>query len=181
MSNITALVLQERSEPNGAISFNDMQGRLSVSYRCTVNGEKGRGSTWSIFDQTGLGGGAFVPVFMLEFGRNNALGVIHTGPKECMSMKKYLGKTSLLGNSRVRKFTATDGKEYIWSHREIGEYEWVCMDVNADIVSYYRRGGTSRAGVKSNNILVVEERCKKVACDFVATLMIMRHILVHNL
>ncbi len=39
-----------------------------------------------------------------------------------------------------------------------------CMDSGADIVAYYRRGGVSRAGVKSSNILVVEERCKKLAC-----------------
>jgi len=179
MSNITAYVLQERNEPNGAISYNDMQNRLSISYRCTLKNDKG--TTWSVFDQTGLGGGAFVPVFMLEFGRDHGLGVIHTGPKECVSMRKFLSKASLLGNTRIRKFKGTDSKEYTWSHREMGEYEWVCMDSGADIVAYYRRGGVSRAGVKSSNILVVEERCKKLACDFVATLMIMRHIVTHEL
>lgn len=95
MSNITAFVLQEKDEPNGAISFNDMQNRLSISYRRTVSNDKG--STWSVFDQTGLGGGAFVPVFMLEFGRDHSLGVIHTGPKECMSIRKYLSKATILG------------------------------------------------------------------------------------
>lgn len=38
------------------------------------------------------------------------------------------------------------------------------MDTGADIVAYYRRGGLSSLGVKSSNILVVEERCKKIAC-----------------
>ena len=34
-----------------------------------------------------------------------------------------------VSSTRIRKFKGTDGKEYTWSHREMGEYEWVVSTV----------------------------------------------------
>ncbi len=34
-----------------------------------------------------------------------------------------------VSSTRIRKFKATDGKEYTWSNREVGEYEWVVSAV----------------------------------------------------
>ncbi|KAF8625305.1 hypothetical protein AX15_005437 [Amanita polypyramis BW_CC] len=162
MPQPAALILQERTDPAGTIFFTDVQNRLSVSCRCTSDDEKGL--TWSVFDQTGVVGLAFVPIYMLEFGPDKSLGVVRFGPKESMPMKKYLARTSILASSRTRKFISRDKKEYSWHHRGSDEYEWICLDSYGDMVAYYRHGSTNPSGIKLPNILLLEEKAKSIGC-----------------
>ncbi|KAF8634278.1 hypothetical protein AX17_004234 [Amanita inopinata Kibby_2008] len=175
-SQSVALLLEDKTGQLTGSEFVDKYNRLSLSYRCTSQDENR--VTYSVFDQTNGILVAFVPIFMLEFGADNSLGVIHFGPKESLQMKKYLTKPSILAGTRTRKFTSRDGNEYTWQYRNSDDFEWTCSNSSGELAAYYRRGGPNR---NPSNMLIVEDKYKDSASELLATLMIMRHIVAHSL
>ena len=79
------------------------------------------------------------PVAALDYGPHNALGSVTFSPTNVIPMKKYLTKTGWVPSKICdgdcfdtspplshgsRKFTASDGQEYIWSYRQQVDQEW---------------------------------------------------------
>ncbi|KAA1479400.1 hypothetical protein DENSPDRAFT_145282 [Dentipellis sp. KUC8613] len=123
------------------------------------------------------------PAVVLDFGPNGALGTIwfpRTGTS--VPMPQYLRKVSMFGGSLFRKFKASDGKEYKWSHRIVADQEWTCLNAENYIVAQYNLKAPDRPAFgTSGNVLTVYEAYAHLSVELLATLTIMRHIAQHNL
>ncbi|TFY80160.1 hypothetical protein EWM64_g3853 [Hericium alpestre] len=123
------------------------------------------------------------PAMILDFGPNGALGTVWF-PRKSVSvpMQQYLRKVSLFGGSLFRKFKASDGKEYKWSHRMVAEHEWTCLNADNYVVAQYTLKPPNRPAYgTSGNVLTVYETFAHLSLELLASLTIMRHIAQHNL
>jgi len=124
------------------------------------------------------------PAVVLEFGGNNALGIVHfRQPLTVFSlpMYQYLRKTTIFGGSLSRRFKGSDGQEYRWNYRSVEGQEWSCF-TNDHLVAHYslRRPGVPAFHV-SGNTLTLHESYVHMAIEIFASLTIMRHIAQYNL
>ncbi|TFY66458.1 hypothetical protein EVG20_g4623 [Dentipellis fragilis] len=88
----------------------------------------------------------------------------------------------VLRRSLFRKFKASDGKEYKWSHRIVADQEWTCLNAENYIVAQYNLKAPDRPAFgTSGNVLTVYEAYAHLSVELLATLTIMRHIAQHNL
>lgn len=160
----------------GGSEFTDVNDRMRLVYRCTAQDSTGK--AYIIYDSSVTG----VPSITLDFGSDDSLGTISFGSDRSLPMKKYLTKVSMLGSSKNRKFTGLDGEEYRWKNKS-DEHEWTCYTSQAKIVAYYdlKLSGEPTYGLHSGCCLSVEEEYGHMACEYLASLMIMRHIDAHDL
>ncbi|KAI0246771.1 hypothetical protein BJV78DRAFT_1277097 [Lactifluus subvellereus] len=123
------------------------------------------------------------PVIVLDFGPKGALGTVHfTKGSVSIPMHQYLRKVSLFSGSLFRKFTASDGKEYKWSHHTFAEQEWTCLDAENFLVAHYSLKPPDRPAYgTSGNVLTVYEPFAHLSIELLASLSIMRHIAQNNL
>ncbi|KAI0056655.1 hypothetical protein BV25DRAFT_1549199 [Artomyces pyxidatus] len=123
------------------------------------------------------------PAIVLDFGPRGALGTVHfTKGAVSVPMQQYLRKASLFGGSLFRKFKATDGKEYQWSHRIVAGYEWSCLNSENYVIAQYNLKSPDRPAYgTSGNVLTVYEGYVHLSVEILASLTIMRHIAQNNL
>jgi len=126
------------------------------------------------------------PSVTLEFGLDESLGNIsfqHPNATTTTPMSRYLRKTSLFGGSLSRKFVASDGREYRWSHKSIPGQEWTCVTgaENYLVAHYDLKPADVRAYGTSGHTLIIDEAFCRLTLELVASLTIMRHIAQHNL
>ncbi|KAI0289790.1 hypothetical protein B0F90DRAFT_1791758 [Multifurca ochricompacta] len=123
------------------------------------------------------------PAIILDFGPKGALGTIHfTRSEVSIPMQQYLRKVSLFGGSLFRKFMASDGKEYKWSHHMVAEHEWTCLNAENFLVAHYNLKTPDRPAYgTSGNVLTVYESFAHLSIELLASLAIMRHIAQNSL
>jgi len=169
-------MLEDRSGSLSSSTFTDLYGRMSLLLRCTRRDPDGA-SQYAIYnlDSTQRD----MPVATLEYGAAGALGNITTigpgGSPQTQPMAAFLVEVG--GRSpRHRKFIASDGKEYSWFWRmnTDEDLEWSCVNTSGQTVAWYALG--ERSASSSGCTFGVEEPYPHLAVDFLATLLIMRHI-----
>ncbi|OCH93236.1 hypothetical protein OBBRIDRAFT_790406 [Obba rivulosa] len=182
--------LEDRTGHNASSEFDDVYDRLFLRVATSPEraGMPGT-STVTIYnadrrssrqrDQRPQGKASVV----LEFGHNGGLGRISfVGSSVSMPMNHYLKKTAMFGTSLSRKFRASDGEEYKWTHRSLHNQEWTCMDSKGYIVAHYNLKSPEKPAFNtSGNVLTIYEPYAHLAIEILASLTIMRHIETHNL
>ncbi|KAH9949096.1 hypothetical protein B0H21DRAFT_169546 [Amylocystis lapponica] len=164
--------------------FVDLYNRMRLSFRCTIRDAER--ASYVVYDMTNRGAsrtGILVPLACLNFGANNALGTLKIGDGEYVNMNDYLSKTTALGSSRTRKFVASDGQEYQWTHTLNNDAEWTCLNSRGYHVASYslKPAGEPQYSGSSGCVLTVEESHPHIIGDLLASLLIMRHIAKHNI
>jgi len=170
-------MLEDRSGSLSGSEFVDLYDRMYLRVRCTRRDADGASSygVYNIFSTL-----PDIPVVTLEYGAAGALGNVttigHGGSPRTQTMAAFLVE---IGGPRHRKFVASDGQEYSWSWRTNTRenLEWSCVNASGQTVAWYvlRIPGEQYAN-SSGCMLGVEEPYPHLAVDFLATLLIMRHI-----
>ncbi|KAF8814821.1 hypothetical protein BYT27DRAFT_7205799 [Phlegmacium glaucopus] len=159
--------------------FTDLYDRMKLYYGPVIGYTN---TTYGVFDESPDGTRDDVTPIVLQFGADNSLGTITIGSGNEMAMENYLSRVTIFANSKCRHFVASDGYRYRWRYRYASDQEWACTDSNGEVVSYY---SLKLAGeppyMSSGCMLTVEEDYGHLACEMLATCMIMRHIAAHNL
>ncbi|KAF8883066.1 hypothetical protein CPB84DRAFT_193737 [Gymnopilus junonius] len=175
--------LEDKSGRLSGSDFIDLHDRMKLAYSC-----KDRSSslfTYEIHDTTAGTYDAYnKAVATLTFGSDNALGTItYTRDKIERQMVDYLAQVNDIAGSKLRRFFASDGKEYRWGYRVVPNEEWTCTNSSGTVVSHYnlKVDGEPPYFGSSGCMLSVDEDFGHLACEMLATVMIMRHIDKHNL
>ncbi|KAI0074419.1 hypothetical protein K474DRAFT_60107 [Panus rudis PR-1116 ss-1] len=178
------LILEDQSGDIAGSEFKDIYDRMSFSLRCTRNDPSQ--TVFMICDHTlssaSSRAGLSVPVACLTFGANHALGTVKIGDGSTMDMAVYLSRVGR--NPKARKFVASDGQEYRWTHRPGStEVEYQCVNANGyEVASYTPKPAGEPAYTNSSGCsLTVEESYGTLAGEFLASLTIMRHMVKYNL
>ncbi|PPQ91834.1 hypothetical protein CVT25_000288 [Psilocybe cyanescens] len=186
--------LEDKTGRLDGSEFVDLHDRTRLVYR-----RKSRDATrivYGIFDITlGTYEAFHVPVVTLCFGADNSLGSVcyapgvgviggtREGEEKWMQMAKYLSQVNIFAGSKLRRFFASDGNEYRWGYKLAEGNEWTCTNSSGTIVSHYnlKSPGEPPYYGSSGCMLTVEEDYGHLACEMLATVMIMRHIVAHDL
>ncbi|KAJ3524646.1 hypothetical protein NMY22_g10905 [Coprinellus aureogranulatus] len=175
------LFLEDRSGLLTGSEFVDVHDRIKLSYRRTRHDQ--RGYQYCVFDTTSSRTDALTkPVVVLEFGTKGELGTVTFAlARRTMRMDEYLQKAS--GNSRYRVFVGQDGRQYRWSYQTHEDHEWTCVDSSNQVVAFYnlKPPGEPQYAYSSGCMLTVEEQFGNLACELLATCMMMRHISAYNI
>lgn len=175
--------LEDKTGSLSGSDFVDINDRIRFSYRCTA-----RDTTrvaYIIFNVTS--GHSNTPVAALDFAPDGGWGTVtYTSGSTAgahMAMKKYLAKTSFLGSTKNRKFTASDGNEYEWKWRQGADREWSCTNIQGETIAYYslKVPGEPEYASSSGCTLTVEEAYPHLIVEMLTSLLIMRHIVESNL
>ncbi|KAF6763301.1 hypothetical protein DFP72DRAFT_528821 [Ephemerocybe angulata] len=124
------------------------------------------------------------PVITLAFQPDETLGTISFWKhQKCMPMNQFLRKMSFFGSSLMRKFTASDGREYKWSYRSLEEQEWTCSTADDSylVAHYDLKPPEMPIYDVSGNKLIIYPHFAHITADVLASLVIMRHISQFNL
>ncbi|KAF9050608.1 hypothetical protein BJ165DRAFT_1366943 [Panaeolus papilionaceus] len=180
------IFLEDRSGSLSGSDFIDIHDRMRLIYRRRRRDSSDSQSafTYDIFDATSNCADAFtVPVATLTFGPNNELGTIAFKNSQPMRMDRYLSQVNEIAGSKLRRFFASDGNEYRWGYRVTDDNEWTATNSSGEIVSYYslKSPGEPQYPNSSGCMLSVEESWGHLACEMLATVMIMRHIAKYNM
>ncbi|KAI0829776.1 hypothetical protein BC628DRAFT_1067443 [Trametes gibbosa] len=162
--------------------FVDLHNRMQLRLKQTLN--DAHHAAYVIYDlssrPSGPGrGGLLVPLATLDFP-TNALGTIKIGEGEHVQMSQYLARST--GNTRSRKFRASDGQDYRWTLQANGE--WQCTNARSGyhIATYSMKpAGEPQYAASSGCMLTVEEAYPHLVGELLASLIIMRYIEQHNL
>lgn len=137
--------LEDRTGDLKGSEFVDIYNRLRFSIRCTLRSPEH--TAYMVYDlsttSSSSRGGLLVPIACLDFGVNHGLGTVKIGEKEHVQMSQYLAKISRryfifflsyrwglnsFYSSKARRFIASDGQEYRWTHQAGSDSEWqVCV------------------------------------------------------
>ncbi|KAF5337838.1 hypothetical protein D9611_014811 [Ephemerocybe angulata] len=119
------------------------------------------------------------PVITLDFQPNETLGTISFWKHQnCMPMNQFLRKMSFFGSSLMRKFTASDGREYngATGRSKSG------VDYDSYLVAHYDLKPPEMPIYDvSGNKLIIYPHFAHITADVLASLLIMRHISQFNL
>ncbi|KAF8467991.1 hypothetical protein DFH94DRAFT_638665 [Russula ochroleuca] len=165
-------MLNDRTGSLSGSEFVDLYDRIYLRVCCTHRDSNGA-SEYGMYNM--LARHHEIPVATFQYGAGGALGNItfisSEGSMRTQAMAAFLVE---VGGPRHRKFTASDGREYSWSWRTSTQedLEWSCVNANGHTVAWY--------AVSSGHMFGVEEPYPHLAIDFLATLMIMRHIAARN-
>lgn len=124
------------------------------------------------------------PVITLHFQPDETLGTITFNKHhKTMPMNHFLRKMSFFGSSLMRKFTASDGREYKWSYRSLDEQEWTCSTADDSylVAHYDLKPPELPIYDVSGNKLIIYPHFAHITADILASLLIMRHISQYNL
>ncbi|TRM57737.1 hypothetical protein BD626DRAFT_513899 [Schizophyllum amplum] len=118
----------------------------------------------------------------LDFAKDRSLGNIVWWDRTSIPMARFLKKVSVFGTSLQRKFTASDGREYAWTHRSVAEHEWTCATAENYLVAHYSlKRDPERVYDVSGHTFTVYEPFLQLSMELIASLLIMRHIQHHHL
>ncbi|KAI0026988.1 hypothetical protein K488DRAFT_63433 [Vararia minispora EC-137] len=175
------LYLEDMTGALTGSDFVDIHDRMRLSVRCTLR--DAFRTVYMIYGGYAGGNSARVvePAAVLDYGPSNALGTVTIGAGQPMPMGTYLAKVSRFGRS-ARRFVAADGQAYVWKWRAEAGAEWSCTSAAGAAVADYslRTPGESYAR-SSGCVLTVEEAYQHLAAEFLASLLIMRHIYEHRI
>jgi len=180
-------VLEDRTGVNSASDFDDMYDRIffriarpprrttTMVYSMNIRGSRHRDTL--PFNQQ--------PIAMLDFAPDESLGnvtFVQQRNNLVIPMNRYLRKTSLFGGSLLRKFMASDGREYKWGYRVIEGQEWSCTTMDNILVAHYDlKPPDVRTFDVSGNNLTIYQHFFHLTLEILVTLTIMRHIARYNL
>ncbi|KAF5365875.1 hypothetical protein D9757_011048 [Collybiopsis confluens] len=193
--------LEDKTGKLTGSEFADIHDRLTLTYRRST--EQNSSHTAYMIYNTSIhiqNPRYTTPLIALDFGQGHALGMISFSSTVCIPMKKYLVKVSGHKQSalshplylptalinyvcRRYRFTASDSQEYIWSGRSQANQEWTCTNSSGYLVAYYslKIPGEPHYEESSGCSLTIEESSGQLAPEFLASLMILRHISEYNL
>jgi len=170
-------ILEDKSGSLSGSQFIDLYDRMHLYMRCTRRDHDGASQygIYNMFSQE-----SDVPVVTLEYGAAGALGNITTiGPRGSSRTQTMAAFLVEVGGPRHRKFVASDGQEYSWSWRTNAQenHEWSCVNASGQSVAWYVLKVPGEQYANSSGCMFgVEEPYPHLAVDFLATLLIMRHI-----
>ncbi|KAJ2924771.1 hypothetical protein H1R20_g12323, partial [Candolleomyces eurysporus] len=173
--------LEDRTGRLSGSEFVDIHERVRLAYRCTRR--DARGTQYCIFELSSPRDDAYTrPVIALEFGPNNELGTITFGGAYT-GLDMYLPKVTPGGTTRHRTFTGQNGQRYKWSYRTHEDHEWTCVDNADNVVAFYnlKIPGEPPYPNSSGCMLTVEELYGDMSCEFLATCLLMRHIVTYGI
>ncbi|KAF8149343.1 hypothetical protein B0H34DRAFT_667731 [Crassisporium funariophilum] len=176
------IFLEDKTGRLTGSEFVDIHERMRLAYRCTVR-DAAR-TVYGVFDLTsGASDAHRVPVISLQFGSDNSLGTVTVGSSQAIQMTRYLSVVNIFAGSKLRRFFASDGKEYRWGYRLTDDHEWSCTNSSGQLVAYYnlKHPGEPEYYGSSGCMLSVEEAFGHLAPEMLATMMIMRNILAYDL
>ncbi|KAH9484708.1 hypothetical protein JR316_0001608 [Psilocybe cubensis] len=180
--------LEDKTGRLDGSEFVDLHDRIHLVYK-----RKSRDASrivYELYDITMNTFEAFhVPVVTLCFGADHSLGSVCFAPgsagggEQWMHMGQYLSQVNSIAGSRLRRFFASDGNEYRWGYRLAEGNEWTCTNSSGTIVSHYnlKSPGEPTYPGSSGCMLTVEEDYGHLACEMLATVMIMRHIVEYDI
>jgi len=167
--------LEDRTGDLGGSEYVDLYNRLRLTVRCTLRDS--HRTAYMVHDASTPA----TPIAFLDFGHGGALGSIKvgSGPGEGVGMQEFLVKAG----SKTRKFVASDGQEYRWTHQAGGDVEWTCVNTKGYHVASYslKPADEPQYTGSSGCMLTVEESYPHIVGELLATLIIMRHIAKYNL
>jgi len=170
-------MLEDRSGSLSGSEFVDLYDRMHLRVRCTRRDPDGA-SQYGVYNMFSTQ--CDIAVATLEYGAAGALGNITIvgpgGMPRTHAMAAFLVE---VGGPRHRKFIASDGKEYSWSWRTNARegLEWSCVNASGHTVAWYVLKIPGEQYTNSSGCMFgVEEPFPHLAVDFLATLLIMRHI-----
>jgi hypothetical protein len=118
---------------------------------------------------------------ILDYAPGPTLGHVIFPPAAPIAMEKLLRKVKG-GHPLSRKFTGSDGTEFVWYFRHLEGQEWTCLTSAGYIVAHYSTIDPKEVNYKSSgSMFVVEEKWCNIAVELLATLHIMRHIAKYNI
>jgi len=182
-------MLEDRSGSLSGSNFVDLYNRMALQLRCTRRDPDGA-SQYKVYDISLIGMPLVTvmdpPEVTLEYGAAGALGNITIikpgGSSRTQTMASFLVEVG--GSTRHRKFIASDGQEYSWSWRTNTRenLEWSCVNASGHTVAWYALKIPGEQYANSSGCMFgVEEPYPHLAIDFLATLLIMRHIAERNM
>ncbi|KAF8955660.1 hypothetical protein BDZ97DRAFT_1673450 [Flammula alnicola] len=174
--------LEDKTGRLSGSEFLEIHDRMKLLYRRRVHDDTG--TIYDIYDITTGSSESFqVPVVSLSFGADNSLGTIKYRSQQPKQISRYLSEVSIFAGSRLRRFFGSDGNEYRWGYRLAEGNEWTCTNSRAEIVAHYnlKHPGEPPYYSSSGCMLTVLEDFGHLACEMLATVMIMRHIVAHDL
>lgn len=173
--------LEDQTGELTGTEFVDLYNRMRLSLRCTLRDASH--TAYMIYDLSSRPNAFSSPLACLDFGAHNALGTVKIRNGENVSMGQYLVKAGGTGSSKSRKFRASDGQEYRWTHQTKGDEEWSCTNASDYHVASYclKSPDEPKYAASSGCVLTVEESYSNIVGELLASLIIMRHIAKHNI
>ncbi|KAJ7076732.1 hypothetical protein B0H15DRAFT_925097 [Mycena belliarum] len=177
------LILDDRTgELEGGSEFVDVHDRLRLTVRCTAHDTSH--TAYMIYNTSPATFQSIIPraLAALDFGPNKSLGTISFGGN-AVPMSQYLARTSPLGSSKVRRFAASDRQTYQWARRTQENQEWTCTNISGYVIASYslKLAGEPDYSESSGCILEIAEQFGALAPEILASLWIMRHIVLYDL
>ncbi|KAF8580517.1 hypothetical protein K439DRAFT_298186 [Ramaria rubella] len=116
-------------------------------------------------------------VLSLDAGRG-ILGSVKFRGGMAVALERWLKKSNAFGSTLTRQFKASDGMYYQWSFRSVKDHEWACVQLRTNyLVAHYDvRHPAELMHRTSGNVLTVYEHCVHLSVEFLASLVVMRHI-----
>ncbi|KIK57920.1 hypothetical protein GYMLUDRAFT_45732 [Collybiopsis luxurians FD-317 M1] len=176
------LFLEDKTGKLTGSEFVDIHDRLSLTYRRSTERNSSH-TAYMIYNTS-----AHIPnstyaqaLIALDFGPGHALGTISFSSHRCIPMKNYLVRQST--HRQTYKFIGPDSQEYVWSWRSQANQEWTCTNSSGYLVAYYslKIAGEPHYQGSSGCSLTIDESFGHLAPEFLASLMILRHISEYNL
>ncbi|KAI6040218.1 hypothetical protein EDC04DRAFT_1522990 [Pisolithus marmoratus] len=175
-------ILEDKTGELTGSDFIDINDRLRLRLRCTA--QAATHTAYMIHNVThGHEREVSRALVALAFGPDHSLGTITFESRSPVAMGEYLRRVSPLASSKSRKFLASDGEVYRWSWRSTKGHEWTCTHQNQQLVASYSLKVVGEPDYISSSgcVLTIDEAYPHLAVEILATLTIMRHIVVHNL
>ncbi|KAI9455241.1 hypothetical protein BJY52DRAFT_656577 [Lactarius psammicola] len=172
------LMLSDRTGSVFGSEFTELYGRMYLCVRRTCRDSDGA-TQYGIYNTPVTPFNS--PTATLNYGAGGALGTVtFTGPGGSARTHTMSSFLTVVGGPRHRKFTGSDGNEYIWGWRTNTQdslEEWTCVKSNGDTVAWYALGVPGEVyETASGCAFGVEEPYQHLAVEFLATLLIMRYI-----
>jgi hypothetical protein len=125
------------------------------------------------------------PVATLEFSTGETIGTVtFNGPGGSVRTRAMSSFLTIVGGPRHRKFTASDANEYTWGWRTNTQdslEEWTCVNSGGETVAWYTTCLPGEVYESSSGCAFgVEELFQHLTVEFLASLLIMRHIATLN-
>ncbi|KJA23392.1 hypothetical protein HYPSUDRAFT_201414 [Hypholoma sublateritium FD-334 SS-4] len=176
------LFLEDKSGRLSGAEYVDMYGRMRLLLTRSVHDEDE--TVYHIYDQTEDSAHRNTPAITLKFGSRHALGTITFRGYPPKDMAQYISQVNDVAGPTLRRFFASDGREYRWGWRKVEGEEWTCTNSDAEVVADYslkHPGGYHDPPSSGGAMLTVTEEFSYLATEMLASVSIMRHILRYNL
>ncbi|KAF9474741.1 hypothetical protein BDN70DRAFT_996862 [Pholiota conissans] len=160
--------------------FIDLYGRMRFLYTRRLRSESQ--TVYDIYDESDNSTQKNVPVVTLTFGPRHCLGTIQYRNEQPRNMDQYLSQLNLFAGTKLRRFFASDGREYRWGWRKVAGDEWTCTNSDGEIIADYSHKVPGEPEyTTSGSMFTVTEEYGHLATEMLATVTIMRQILAYDM